>query len=433
MNINEVDLLSPPLKIERVILIMTFQPINHFNSEVYGHYSSICQTHILLDSVKQFITNYTYKAPFSIEFNSRYNKYVQKMMADYLKEQFGYKFMNKHEYDPFNMRTTDLRTEKFFIHLETPIIGESDSVKGNRPIFFRPVDQKQFNCFIYKPSPIENSQFYNEVMFYLHFMKKASSEETRSLYDEAEVVLFNKNDCHIYRLTYPYSLSYGMHLETSLNMIADMSQEMLASGGKIPITPSDKVKSYHCQNCNFFDICTYRKIDLEDEASISISTNNEAPIKVMEPDLIDAMETLYIAREMTKAAKELDDLAKDVIEAKVIEKGIKSIISDDYKLSVTSVTTNRLNSTSLKAELPDIYNKFTSESTSNRISISPNTPTPEKKSAYKKVETTTVLPINESSQTENQDPKPIKKKGRASKKESVEGMVIKDENPNSVR
>ena len=415
---------------------MTFQPINHFNSEVYGHYASICQTHILLDSVKQFITNYTYKAPFSIEFRSRYNKYVQKMMVDYLKEYFNYKFINSQDYDPFSTKTIDLRTEKFFVHLETPIVEESEITKVRRPIFFRPVEQKQFNCFIYKPSPIENSQFYNEVMFYLHFMRKASTEENKNMFNEAEVVLFNKNDCSIYRLIYPYSLSYGMQLETSLNMIADMSQEMLASGGRIPITPSNKVKAHHCQNCNFFDICTYRKVDLEDEASISISNNNEAPIKVVEQDLIDAIETLYIAREMTKAAKDLDDLAKDVIEAKVIEKGIKSVISDDYKLSVTNVTTNRLNSTSLKAEFPDIYNKFTSESTSNRISISVNTPTPEKKSALKKVEKTTVLPIDnestKSTQTENQEPKPTKKKGRVSKKESAEGMVNNNENPNAI-
>ena len=67
LNLKKIGSLSTS-KNQKNDSIMTFQPINHFNSKVYGHYASICQTHILLDSVKQFITNYTYKAPFAKPF-----------------------------------------------------------------------------------------------------------------------------------------------------------------------------------------------------------------------------------------------------------------------------------------------------------------------------------------------------------------------------
>ena len=349
---------------------MTFQTINHFNSEVYENFSSICQTHILLDSIKRFITNYTYVPPFSVQLKSKYDKYAQKLMVDYLSTLYGYKFKNGESYDPFNEKTIDIQLEKFFVHLENPIIGESKELTGDRPIFFKPVDQYQFNLHVYKhAASIENSYFYNEVQFYLHFIRKANG--ISNMYDNAEVVLFNKNDCTISNTVYNYNMIFGAQLEATMNVMADMSQTMLSSGGAIPITPSDKIKDYHCKNCSFFNICTFRKLDSDADGDTKEEGDNENPVvKTNDPKLIEAMENLYIAREMTKAAKELDDMAKNVIEVEVIDKGIKSIASDEYKISISNVTTKRLDSTALKTEFPDIYNKFTNESTSNRIMIS---------------------------------------------------------------
>ena len=77
-------------------------------------------------------------------------------------------------------------------------------------------------------------------------------------------------------------------------------------------------------------------------------------------------------RELKRMADELAgeiEALQDGIKAHMTEQSTDTLTGDDYKITWKAVTSNRLDTTALKKELPDIAARYTKASVSRRFTL----------------------------------------------------------------
>lgn len=77
-------------------------------------------------------------------------------------------------------------------------------------------------------------------------------------------------------------------------------------------------------------------------------------------------------RELRRMAEELQaeiDGITDIIKAEMTARNVDTLTGADWKATWKEVTSNRLDSTALKKELPDIAARYTKASTSRRFTL----------------------------------------------------------------
>lgn len=77
-------------------------------------------------------------------------------------------------------------------------------------------------------------------------------------------------------------------------------------------------------------------------------------------------------RELRRMAEELQteiDGITDTIKAEMTARNVDTLTGADWKATWKEVTSNRLDSTALKKELPDIAARYTKASTSRRFTL----------------------------------------------------------------
>lgn len=80
-------------------------------------------------------------------------------------------------------------------------------------------------------------------------------------------------------------------------------------------------------------------------------------------------------KELRSLRRLADELAgeiealQDVIKAEMTARSVDELTGDDWKVTWKAVTSNRLDSTALKKELPDIAARYTKASVSRRFTI----------------------------------------------------------------
>ena len=89
-------------------------------------------------------------------------------------------------------------------------------------------------------------------------------------------------------------------------------------------------------------------------------TNKELEIKIK-----GIKEMQRIKDEADKEIKKL----QDEIKAEMTVRQVKEIITDEYKVRYTDVTTNRFDTKTLKSKYLDLYNQFIKPTSSMRFSI----------------------------------------------------------------
>ncbi len=78
-------------------------------------------------------------------------------------------------------------------------------------------------------------------------------------------------------------------------------------------------------------------------------------------------------KELQRMAEELDaelEALKDSVKAEMTERGTDKITVDIFKVTWSTVTSNRIDTTALKKELPEIASKYTKATESRRFVIS---------------------------------------------------------------
>jgi len=80
-------------------------------------------------------------------------------------------------------------------------------------------------------------------------------------------------------------------------------------------------------------------------------------------------------KELRSLRRMADELAgeiealQDAIKAEMTARNVDTLTGDDWKITWKEVTSNRLDSTALKKELPDIAARYTKASTSRRLTL----------------------------------------------------------------
>lgn len=80
-------------------------------------------------------------------------------------------------------------------------------------------------------------------------------------------------------------------------------------------------------------------------------------------------------KELRSLRRLADELAgeiealQDVIKAEMTARSVDELTGDDWKVTWKAVTSNRLDGTSLKKELPDIAARYTKASVSRRFTL----------------------------------------------------------------
>ena len=120
-------------------------------------------------------------------------------------------------------------------------------------------------------------------------------------------------------------------------------------------SPSEK---WCCGYCEYAHLCELNATKEKDTA-----VGDDTAV-TSDEDVINAMQLLKEARELSKAGEELEGEAKTVLDEKIRQRGIKSVKAGNLILSLSERTSNRFSSTAFKAAHPDMYQEFVKPSTS---------------------------------------------------------------------
>ncbi|MBR1604006.1 MAG: Dna2/Cas4 domain-containing protein [Synergistaceae bacterium] len=171
--------------------------------------------------------------------------------------------------------------------------------------------------------------------------------------DKLAIVGINKNtsDMHIDFFDYDYM---------RMNKIIERSERIFKLD--TPPEPGDRIESWACSYCDYAEHCELCKHKRDTHV-------DNGALKTNDPDIVNAIELLKEARELSKAGKELEDDAKAVLDVRVRQQGIKSVSTGNYILDLTEIKSSRFDSTSFKKAHPEMIQDFMKNSSSVVYSI----------------------------------------------------------------
>ena len=78
-----------------------------------------------------------------------------------------------------------------------------------------------------------------------------------------------------------------------------------------------------------------------------------------DPNIVNAMELLKEARELSKTGEDLENEAKAVLDKEVRQQGIKSVRGGSLILTLAETTSNRFDSKTFRKDYPDMAKAYT--------------------------------------------------------------------------
>ena len=173
--------------------------------------------------------------------------------------------------------------------------------------------------------------------------------------DKLAIVGVNKNtsDLHIDFFDYDYD---------RMNKIIERSERIFKLD--TPPDQGDRMESWACNYCDYAEHCEIYRAKHNQDTNVGNSV-----MKANEPDIVNAIELLKEARELSKAGKELEDDAKAVLDERVRKQGIKSVSIGSLILTLTETSSARFDSTAFKKAHPEIAQNFMKSSSSVVYSV----------------------------------------------------------------
>lgn len=167
------------------------------------------------------------------------------------------------------------------------------------------------------------------------------------------IVGINKNNSEMHIDVFDYALE-------RMAAIVDRTERIFALSS--PPEPGDRMEGWCCGYCGYAHVCELRATQRDTTVGDGVGVTTE-------PDIVNAMELLAEARELSKAGKDLEDEAKAVLDEKVKRQGIKSIRGGALVLTLNEVVSSRFDSAAFKKAHPDMVEAFTKKSSSVRYDI----------------------------------------------------------------
>lgn len=170
--------------------------------------------------------------------------------------------------------------------------------------------------------------------------------------EQLAIVALNKNNCEGYIdfFTFEPERYEALKERTERIFACDEAPEQ-----------GDRFQNWCCSYCGYSHLCELAKKDTAVGTGEIPTTENQ--------EVIDAVELLSESRDMEKAAKELSDEAKVVLDREVRKQGIKSVRAGNLVLILNEIKSSRLDTTALKREHPELVSEFTKQSSSVRYDV----------------------------------------------------------------
>lgn len=155
--------------------------------------------------------------------------------------------------------------------------------------------------------------------------------------EQLAIVALNKNDCQGYIDFFTFEPDRYEALKERAERIfaCDEAPEQ----GK-------RFADWCCGYCGYAHLCELCKKDT--------AVGDESVPETGNQEVIDAVELLSESRDMEKAAKELSDEAKALLDREVRKQGIKSVRAGNLVLVLSEIQSSRLDTTALKKAHPEL-------------------------------------------------------------------------------
>ena len=170
--------------------------------------------------------------------------------------------------------------------------------------------------------------------------------------EQLAIVALNKNNCEGY-------IDYFTFEPERYEALKERAERIFALD-EVP-EQGDRFQGWCCDYCGYAHLCELCKKDTAvGDESIPVTDNQE---------VIDAVELLSESRDLEKAAKELSDEAKAVLDREVRKQGIKSVRAGNLVLILNEIKSSRLDTTALKKAHPELVSEFMKQSSSVRYDL----------------------------------------------------------------
>ena len=170
--------------------------------------------------------------------------------------------------------------------------------------------------------------------------------------EQLAIVALNKNNCEGY-------IDYFTFEPERYEALKERAQRIFTLD-EAP-EQGDRFQSWCCGYCGYSHLCELCKKDTAvGDESVPATDNQE---------VIDAVELLSESRDLEKAAKELSDEAKAVLDREVRKQGIKSVRAGNLVLILNEIKSSRLDTTALKKAHPELVSEFMKQSSSVRYDL----------------------------------------------------------------
>lgn len=190
-------------------------------------------------------------------------------------------------------------------------------------------------------------QYADQLSIYAQALK-----ECRHSIEQLAIVALNKNNCEGYIDYFPFEPERYEALKERAERIFALDEAP---------EQGDRFQGCCCGYCGYSHLCELCKRDTAvGEESVPATDNQE---------VIDAIALLSESRDMEKAAKELSDEAKAVLDKLIRQQGIKSVRAGNLVLVLNEIKSSRLDTTALKKAHPSLVSEFMKQSSSVRYDL----------------------------------------------------------------
>ena len=209
------------------------------------------------------------------------------------------------------------------------------------------MNDRSFRSLKREGTPKSHPQYADQLTIYAHALRKCEYE-----INQLAIVSLNKNNCEGY-------IDFFQFEQERYDAIRERAERIFACDSAPE--QGNRFQSWCCGYCGYSYLCELCNKDTTvGDESIPVTDNQE---------VIDAVELLSESREMEKAAKELSDYAKIVLDREVRKKGIQSVRCGNLILVLNEIKSSRIDTSALKKAHPELVSEFTKQSSSVRYDL----------------------------------------------------------------
>ncbi len=218
---------------------------------------------------------------------------------------------------------------------------------GNILVDIKTMNDRAFRTLKRDGTKKSHPQYFAQVHLYAEALRRIQVSVSK-----LGIVAMNKNTSELFIDTFDFE-------QDTLNTLLARA-ERIFSFSDAP-EQGELFENWCCQYCGYSHLCELAKKDTAVGTEDVPTTDKQ--------EVIDAVELLSESRDMEKAAKELSDEAKVVIDREIRQQGIKSVRVGHLVLVLNEIKSSRLDTTALKKAHPEIVQEFMKQSSSVRYDL----------------------------------------------------------------